>query len=209
MADEWWGRQKGLRQTLRTEVAVGGKGPDTAQLDQWAITSMFWIAVPLLLASAQFDFSQQGIGLFAFAGTGGVVIAPIAGWLADRGLTRPATGIAILGVLCAFVIGLIGSNQHSIALLVIAAVVIDAGLVVNFVLSQRSIYGPKPESRSRIGGLFTAIFFIGGAIGSAVATASYAHGGWRLTSFIGMLCAALALLVYAVEFLNRPDVHGD
>ena len=29
--------QKGLRQTLRTEVAVGGKGPD-AQLDQWAIT---------------------------------------------------------------------------------------------------------------------------------------------------------------------------
>jgi hypothetical protein len=37
MADEWWGSQKGLRQTLRTEVAVGGKGPD-AQLDQWAVT---------------------------------------------------------------------------------------------------------------------------------------------------------------------------
>ena len=41
MADEWWGRQKGLRQTLRTEVAVGRKGPDTAQLDQWAITIRF------------------------------------------------------------------------------------------------------------------------------------------------------------------------
>ena len=40
MADEWWGRQKGLRQTLRTEVAVGGKGPD-AQLDRWAITIRF------------------------------------------------------------------------------------------------------------------------------------------------------------------------
>jgi hypothetical protein len=25
MADEWWGRQKGLRQTLRTEVAIGGR----------------------------------------------------------------------------------------------------------------------------------------------------------------------------------------
>ena len=37
MADDWWTRQKGLRQTLRTEVAVGQKGPD-AQLDQWAIT---------------------------------------------------------------------------------------------------------------------------------------------------------------------------
>ena len=40
MADEWWGRQKGLQRTLRTEVAVGGKGPD-AQLDQWAITIRF------------------------------------------------------------------------------------------------------------------------------------------------------------------------
>jgi hypothetical protein len=24
MADDWWGRQKGLRQTPRTEVAIGG-----------------------------------------------------------------------------------------------------------------------------------------------------------------------------------------
>jgi hypothetical protein len=36
-ADEWW---EGLRQTLRSEVAVGGKGPD-AQLDRWAITIRF------------------------------------------------------------------------------------------------------------------------------------------------------------------------
>jgi hypothetical protein len=40
-ADKWWGRQKGLRQTLRTEVAVGEKGPDIAQLDRWAITIRF------------------------------------------------------------------------------------------------------------------------------------------------------------------------
>jgi hypothetical protein len=37
MADDWWAHQTGLRQTLRTEVAVGRKGPDD-QLDQWAIT---------------------------------------------------------------------------------------------------------------------------------------------------------------------------
>ena len=33
--------QKDLRQTLRTEVAVGGKGPDIAQPDRWAITIRF------------------------------------------------------------------------------------------------------------------------------------------------------------------------
>ena len=36
-----WQRQRGLRQTLRTEVAVGQKGPDIAQLDRWAITIHF------------------------------------------------------------------------------------------------------------------------------------------------------------------------
>jgi hypothetical protein len=34
------GTPKGVRQTLRTEVAVGGKRPDD-QLDRWAITIRF------------------------------------------------------------------------------------------------------------------------------------------------------------------------
>jgi hypothetical protein len=49
--------------------------------------------------------------------------------------------------------------------------------VLNFVLSQRAIYEPRPESRGRIGGLFTALFFLGGAAGSATAASSYVAGG--------------------------------
>ncbi len=84
----------------------------------YASFSMFWTAVALLLASDRFGLSQQGIALFALAGTGGVIIAPLAGTIADRGWTRPATGLAILAVLSAFVIALIGGEFHSIALLV-------------------------------------------------------------------------------------------
>jgi hypothetical protein len=40
-ADDWWRRQKGVRQTLRTEVAVGEKGPDLVQTDRWAVTIRF------------------------------------------------------------------------------------------------------------------------------------------------------------------------
>jgi hypothetical protein len=76
--------------------------------------------------------------------------------------------------------------------------------VINFVLSQRAIYGPRPESRSRIGGLFTAIFFTGGALGSALAAASLVLGGWQLTSFLGMAFAAGALALYAGEIFGRP-----
>ena len=48
-----------------------------------------------------------------------------------------------------------------------------------------------------------AIFFLGGAIGSAVATASFAHGGWPFTAFVGITCAVFALVIYAGEFLGK------
>lgn len=75
--------------------------------------------------------------------------------------------------------------------------------MLNFVLSQRAIYEPRPESRGRIGGLFTALFFLGGAAGSAAAAFSYVAGGWPLTACIGLGLAVLALLLYAREFAVR------
>jgi len=170
----------------------------------YASFSLFWTAVPLLLASERFGLSQDGIGLFALAGAGGVIIAPCAGWIADHGLTRAGTGYAMLSILCAFAIGWAGSETHSVALLVLSAILIDAGLVTNFVLSQRLIYGARPESRSRIGGLFTALFFLGGAAGSALGTASFVTGGWHLTTAIGMGFAAAALIALSGEFA-RPQ----
>ena len=165
--------------------------------------SLFWTAVPLLLAGPGFGLSQQGIGLFAFAGAAGVVTAPIAGRIADRGWTRPATGCAIAVVMASFALAWWGGEARSIAALVAAAVLVDAGLVLNFVLSQRAIYEPRPESRGRIGGLFTALFFLGGAAGSATAASSYVAGGWPLTAGIGLGLATLALLLYAREFAVR------
>jgi predicted MFS family arabinose efflux permease len=165
--------------------------------------SLFWTGVPLVLAGPPFGLTQAGIGLFALAGGAGVVTAPIAGRIADRDLTRPATGVAIMLVLCSFALALWAGEIGSIAGLVVGALLIDAGLVLNFVLSQRALYEPRPESRSRIGGLFTALFFLGGGAGSALAASSYAAGGWTLTSEIGLTLAAAALLLYAKEIAVR------
>jgi predicted MFS family arabinose efflux permease len=165
----------------------------------YASFSLFWTAVPLLLAGPRFGFTQRGIAAFALAGAGGVVIAPIAGWIADKGWSRPATGAAIGAVFASFLVAAIGGASGSVAALALAAVLVDFGLVTNFVLSQRSIYAPRPESRSRIGGVFTAIFFTGGAAGSAVASSSLVLGGWHLTTGIGMALAAAAFLFYLGE----------
>jgi predicted MFS family arabinose efflux permease len=48
--------------------------------------SLFWTAVPLELAGPPFGFTQRGIALFTLAGASGALAAPVAGWLADKGL---------------------------------------------------------------------------------------------------------------------------
>ena len=61
----------------------------------FAAFNMFWTAAPIMLAE-HFDMSQQGIALFALAGAGGALAAPVAGRFADRGYTRSMTAGAML-----------------------------------------------------------------------------------------------------------------
>jgi predicted MFS family arabinose efflux permease len=44
-----------------------------------------------------------------------------------------------------------------------------------------------------------ATFFIGGAIGSAAGGWAYAHGGWALTSWIGIAFPIAALVYFLTE----------
>lgn len=166
----------------------------------FAAFSLFWTTTPLLLARA-YHLSQAGIALFALVGVGGAISAPLAGRAADRGWSRPATGLAMTGVLVAFLITHLGRSGSTAALLLLgmAAVLLDFGVTANLVLSQRAIFSLSADHRSRLNGLFMATFFVGGAIGSAAGGWAFAQGGWRLASAIGLSLPVLALLCYATE----------
>lgn len=163
--------------------------------------SLFWTTVPLLLSSPAFHFSQTAIALYALVGITGAIAAPIGGRLADLGWTRPATGIALTVVIISLILPLFiqSSSPFGIAVLVIAAILLDMGVSANLVLSQRLIFSLSPEIRSRLNGLFMAIFFLGGAVGSFIGGWAYAIGGWNLTLWIGIAFPTIALLYFARE----------
>ncbi|CAM4088062.1 MULTISPECIES: MFS transporter [Bacillus cereus group] len=163
--------------------------------------SLFWTTVPLLLSSPAFHFSQTAIALYALVGITGAIAAPIGGRLADLGWTRPATGIALTIVIISLLLPLFiqSSSPFGIAVLVIAAILLDMGVSANLVLSQRLIFSLSPEIRSRLNGLFMAIFFLGGAVGSFIGGWAYALGGWNLTLWIGIAFPTIALLYFARE----------
>ncbi|WP_127593052.1 MFS transporter [Paenibacillus lautus] len=163
--------------------------------------SLFWTTVPLVLTSPVFHFSSTGVALFALAGVSGAVAAPIAGRFADKGLIRSATGWSIALVILSEVLPIMfsGGSIFSIVILVLAAILLDMGVSANLVLGQRAIFALGAEVRSRLNGMYMAIFFAGGAIGSAAGGWAYAIGGWKAAMWVGVLFPILALLYFFTE----------
>ncbi|MDP4097970.1 MFS transporter [Paenibacillus sp. P96] len=160
--------------------------------------SLFWTTVPLLLTSPEFHFSQMEVALFALAGVSGAIAAPIAGRLADRGWIRPATGLALAAVIISVVLPFMVHTRSitTVSILVISAILLDMGVSANLVLSQRVIFALGAEFRSRLNGLFMAIFFAGGALGSAAGGWAYNLGGWKAALVIGIALPSVAMIYY-------------
>ncbi|SBV97991.1 Uncharacterized MFS-type transporter YdeR [uncultured Alphaproteobacteria bacterium] len=163
--------------------------------------SLFWTAAPLHLASPAYGLSQGGIALFALAGVAGAVAAPIAGRIADTGRIRALSAAAMAVSAAAFGLALAAGEGSALGLglLTAAAIVLDFGVSANLVAGQRVIFGLKPELRSRLNGLYIAMFFVGGAVGSALGGWVYAQSGWRETALVGLALPLAALAVLATE----------
>ena len=157
--------------------------------------SVFWTTSPLLLAGPDFRMSQTGIALFALAGVAGAIMAPIAGRIADRGWTRPATIAAMLLCAIGFALTLVfqpGSNW-SLTMLVVAAIAIDCGAQLSLILGYRVLFVLGAAQRSRLNGLYMTTFFVAGAAGSGIGAFAYAHGGWTLAAALGTALPLVAL----------------
>ncbi|GGY83545.1 MFS transporter [Pseudoduganella plicata] len=163
--------------------------------------SLFWTTVPLVLASDAFGLSQTGIAMFALAGIAGAIVSPIAGRRADQGKSRSTTGMALAAGVLSFAVPLLvhGERTFALGLLVAASIVLDAGVSGSLVVGQRAIYSLGADVRSRLNGLYMAIFFMGGALGSMLGAWMYAHHGWQGVLMTGLVFPALGLAVFATE----------
>ncbi|MEP6896895.1 MAG: MFS transporter [Rhodanobacter sp.] len=194
-----WKREPSLRRySVSTAIAM-------------ACFSAFWTGIVLCLERAPFSLDSNGVALFALAGVAGTIVAPLAGKAGDRGYSAvgmPVAHVVLLaGLLLAGVAGAgwLGMDIHahpqlSLALLVVAAITIDAGAIGDQTLGRRAINMLDPAARSRLNGIFVGVFFIGGAIGALGAGWAWTVSGW---SGVVMLCLGFCLLALAGDWLAR------
>jgi len=151
------------------------------QAISFAIFSAFWTGVPAQLVNGPLGLSQLELGLFSLAAVSATVAAPLAGRLSDQGRSSQAmvwaTSIIVLGCLSAG-LGLLDHRIAAITALTLAAALLDFGLTLQLVLSQRQVFDVTPEARSRLNSLFMATFFTGGAVGSWLGGWVYTEAGW-------------------------------
>ncbi|SFS07183.1 Predicted arabinose efflux permease, MFS family [Dyella sp. OK004] len=167
----------------------------------FAAFNAFWSTVALLLARAPFSLGSTGIAVFALVSVSGAVSAPIAGRLGDRGHARLATRAAhicvVAGLLLAWLAGSPWAMTHiapmlSLALLSAAAILLDAGTIADQALGRRAINLLRPEARGRVNGLYTGVFFVGGAAGSALAGPAWAMADWNGVAVMALIFACAA-----------------
>jgi predicted MFS family arabinose efflux permease len=159
--------------------------------------SLFWTVTPLELAR-HYGLSQTQIAIFAIVGAAGAIAAPISGRLADAGHTAKASLAAMSFGAAAMLVTLI-PQMRGVIVLALLGVVLDFCVQMNMVQGQRVIYGLDPHSRARLNGIYMAGIFTGGAIGSAVASTLYAHGGWNAVALMGGLAPLLAAVVFVIN----------
>lgn len=158
----------------------------------------FWANLALFLEKPPFSQGSAVAGLLGLVGVAGVVCAPLAGRLADRGSRGRLVAWGAGAVLAGFVV--LGLFPSSWTALIAGILLMDIGLQSALVANQARIYGLDASARSRLNTVFMTIMFLGGALGTAASAQAFAVFGWVGVCVMGGGCAAAAL---AVELLGR------
>ena len=164
----------------------------------------FWTSVAVVLSRDPFHCSATEIAAFAFAGAGGVVAAPIAGRAADRGHARRAKQIAhavstVAVIVCSWALTASLPRAWAISIAAASAFLLDAGVIADQALGRRAINLLAPESRGRVNGLFTGLFFIGSAAGAAISGPLLASAGWIGVGTVTLIAFIAAATIHQMH----------
>jgi predicted MFS family arabinose efflux permease len=167
--------------------------------------TILWTSLTFLLSDPPFGYAEGTIGLFGLLGIGGATAAQLAGKVIDRGLVHVLTGIALAGIVVARLV--LTQADDSLTVLLAGMVLFDICQQSSLVCHQNVVLYLRDEARGRATTAQVSSAFVGGAIGSATAAATYAAGGWQLVNGLATGLAALAFAAWGHERIRAGTLR--
>jgi len=155
----------------------------------------FWSSYAFLLKDT-FDIGPSGAGAVALVGLGGAVAAPRAGRLVDRGGFVLASAVGSAAALFGWAIASFGNR--SVVILAIGALVLDLGIGLAHGANMSALQRRYPTMGGRINAVYMVMYFVGGALGSAIAPALQLDYGWNSVAMFGAAVSLLSLVLLAI-----------
>lgn len=162
--------------------------------------SIFWSTAALQLSRTPFHYSPAAIGLFGLLGAAGAMAANLTGRVKRHTHPMP-TALAVALVALAYVVLLFAGR--TLAGIVAGILILDIGVQGLHVLNQRIIYDIDAVARNRLNSIYMTFYFLGGALGSAVASFVWTWAGWT-----GVCLTGLGVTVFAVALWAFTSLRG-
>ncbi|WP_298347388.1 MFS transporter, partial [Ferrimicrobium sp.] len=89
-------------------------------------------------------------------------------------------------------------THDSLILFIVLTATLDAGIQGAHLSNQSLIYRLAPGAQGRITMVYMVFYFLGGVIGSSLASVLYGIGGWPYVTIAGTLAGTLGLVVWGV-----------
>jgi predicted MFS family arabinose efflux permease len=165
----------------------------------------FWSTLALYLERPPFSRGSAVAGLLGVLGAAGVLAAPLAGRLADRGAGGRGRLIAGGAAALALAYTLMGALPGSWPALLLGIVLMDIGLQAAMIANQSRVYGLDAAARSRLNTVYMTMMFASGSVGTAAGAHAFAAFGWTGVCALG---GALGLAACLVELRGRRAEGG-
>ncbi|SDL48244.1 Predicted arabinose efflux permease, MFS family [Catalinimonas alkaloidigena] len=159
--------------------------------------SAFWTTLAFLMEGPPFFQGSDTVGVFGLIGAAGALSASVVGKLTDSLDKRKLIGLSFLVITVSW--GLLYGLSATYWGLVLGVLLLDVGVQSAHITNQSIVFSLVPSAQNRLNTVYMVTYFLGGALGTWLASLGWQHAGWAGVSGVGLMFALGGGALYAFE----------
>lgn len=162
--------------------------------------SGLWISLVFHLENEPFNAGATVAGAFGVVGAAGALAASMVSRVQKKIPHRKVVSISIYLMLISWVIFL--SAGYTYVGLIVGVIFLDLGLQALHISNQSSFFALNIGAVNRLNTVYMFSYFVGGSLGTYLASLTWKHFQWEGVVWLGMGCTLFVLLAH-IRFAKK------